>query len=527
MKLRLRSLEIRETTKLDVPDHCTLHHLKQTLAARSLTPSSPSSSSPSISSVRVSLNRRDELSSSSPDEGDSLQVLGVTSGDLIYYSLNPNAFGSVSQQQAIPTLAPSASIHEPPIPLESEQGYTSCADIDAMEVGSSAKGENLGDQSLDLDMKDVDGKGEEKERLQGVEGGDYSGLQGAEYDGEDAEFDVYKHSVPYFLRRVLREELGNVEVELRLVVIAVHAVMLESGFVGFNSVTRARVDGFHLPDQWPSAAFTVSLYYTLPELLADGSNDVEDVVLKFQSVGHYLTVYGSLAKGKSGLHRICLDEYRFAPTIDLIWANCDKEDGASYGDGVISSYPDSEVFEFWKIVKDGLALPLLIDLSERANLPLPSCFMCLPAELKLQIMGLLDVYDLLQVALVSSELRYLSSHNDVWKQKFLSEFGDVKEMQGALNWKLLYMTHMKRKRDEDTLIRMSLPAERSTRVNRLYSLRRIWGDRGLLRTPGIIGGDHDWLRGLGPPFIVRPGPFPQIQNRRIVGPNCNLRQLNR
>ncbi|KAK4784519.1 hypothetical protein SAY86_018887 [Trapa natans] len=508
MKLRLRSLQTRETLKLDVPDNCTLHHLKHVLASRS-------SPAPSVSSVRVSLNRKDELGSSSPDEGGSLRVLGVTSGDLVYYSLDPNAFGP-PLQQVIAALAPNSSIPQPPNSVESEQANAPSGDLGVMEVDSSAKGEGLGGQSMDLDMNDGGGKGEENFQ---------DGIPGADFNSVDAELDVYKYSVPYFLRRILREELGNDEVELRLVVIAVHAVMLESGFVGFNSVTGARVDGFHLPDRWPSASFTVSLCYTLPELLADGSNEVERVVLKFQNIGHYLTVYGSLARGKSGLHRICLDEYRFVPTIDMMWANCDKKDGASHGEGNTSSYPDSEVFEFWKIVKDGLALPLLIDISERANLPLPSCFMCLPAELKLQILELLDAGDLLRVALVCSELRYLSSHNDLWKQKFLGEFGSVKEIQGAPNWKLLYMTYMKRRRDKDTLLRMSLQVERPIRAIRPYLLRGMWGDRAPLRMPGIIG-DHDWLLTLGPSFAMQQGPFPRIQNRTTFGPNCNLGGLN-
>ncbi|KAK4789824.1 hypothetical protein SAY86_017128 [Trapa natans] len=388
-----------------------------------------------------------------------------------------------------------------------------------MEVDSSVKEEKLGGQSLDLDMTDVDGKGEEEEHFQG-------GLKGDDSNSEYTEFDVYKQSVPYFMRMILREELGNDEVEHRLVVVAIHAVMLESGFVGFNSVTRARVDSSHLLDRWPPAAFTVSLFYTLPELLADGSNEVETVVLKFQSIGHYLTVYGSLAKGKSGLHRICLDEYRFVPTIHLMWANCDKKDVAGHGEGKTSSYSDGEVFEFWKIVKDGLALPLLIDLSERANLPLPSCFMCLPADLKLQILELLDADDLLQVALVCSELRYLSSHNDLWKQKFVSEFKDVKETQGAPNWKLLYMTYMKRRRDKDTMIRMSLQVERPIRAIRPYLLGGIWGDRGPLRMPGLIGGDHDWLPASGSPFTMRQSPFPRLQNHITFGPNCSLGGLN-
>ncbi|XP_031387090.1 F-box protein SKIP22-like [Punica granatum] len=276
-----------------------------------------------------------------------------------------------------------------------------------MAIESSAIKENLGHQSMDLDMEDVGGQGEGKEQSQTSEGKDYSELQGAESDAVVVEFDVCNcsHSVPCFLRRVLREELGEYGSGHRLLVLAIHAVMLGSGFVRFNSATRTRADRLRLPDQLLSASSNFQLsYYTLPDLIADESNEVESVILKFRPIGHLLLVSGHLAKGKSDLRSTCLDVFR------------------------------CEVLEFWKVVKDQLALPLLIDLSERAHLPLPSCLMRLPTELKLQILKLLDIYDLLQMALVSSEFRGLSSHGDVWKQKFLAEFGDVNEMQGVSNW---------------------------------------------------------------------------------------------
>ncbi|OWM79138.1 F-box protein SKIP22-like [Punica granatum] len=518
MKLRLRSLESKETLKLEVHDECPLRLLKQILI------------STSSSSVHLSLNRRDELGSSAPGDGDSLKALGVTSGDLIYYSLNPNAFAFPAQQQqeAIPTPAPSSSATVPcagAIAVESEAGDTLTVGLNPMASDSSAKGENLGHRGVDFDMEDVGGQGDAEEQSQSSEGKGLSELHGAGSDAMDVEFDVCKHSVPYFLRRVLREELGKDEVEHRLLVIAIHAVMLESGFVGFNSVTQTRADGFHLPDQWPSPGFSVSLLYSLPELLADGSNEVESVNLKIQSIGHYLTVYGSLAKGKSGLYRICLDEYRFAPTIDLMWANCDKKDGANYGDSSRSSYPNSEVFEFWKVVKDGLTLPLLIDLCERANLPLPSCLMRLPTELKLQILELLDIHDLLQMALVSKDFGYLLSHDDFWKQKFLSEFGDVKDMQDVSNWKLEYL---KRKRDKISLC-TSFLGERQSRWIRPVPFQRMLRDPVPLGFPRIIGGDHDWLPGLGPPSLNRHGGFPRLSILRTAGRSCtcNLGRLNR
>nr|POF24954.1 hypothetical protein CFP56_44830 [Quercus suber] len=56
----------------------------------------------------------------------------------------------------------------------------------------------------------------------------------------------FKHC---FLRRVLKEELGGGDgSDHKLMVIVIHAVLLESGFVGFDYVLGMRVDVFHLPD---------------------------------------------------------------------------------------------------------------------------------------------------------------------------------------------------------------------------------------------------------------------------------------
>jgi F-box protein 7 len=226
-------------------------------------------------------------------------------------------------------------------------------------------------------------------------------------------------------RRFLRRVLGDYGGDNKLLVIAVHAVLLESGFVGFDSVSGMRVDRIHLADEWPPNAFTVSLRYTLPELLGYGGycnfgNVVESVVLKFQSLGHLVTIYGSLAKGGSGLYRVCLNENRFVPAISL--ANSDEEN-------------ESEIFEFWKMVKDGLVLPLLIDLCEKTDLGLPPCFMRLPAELKLKILESLHGVDLAKVGCVCSELRYLSSRDELWKLKFEKEFGRAAGAQGFDQWK--------------------------------------------------------------------------------------------
>ena len=404
MKLRLRSLDSKQTVKLQVPTPCTLQNLKQILSQ-----SIPSSSS---SSLHLSLNNKDELQASSPQA--SLQSLAITSGDLIFFTHNPTAFSSQTL-----TLIPNS---ETPL---------------------------IGDLSVhDHDNSDSDVDMSDEETLGGG-GSSFSGSGSETMEVDDGS--VFSGKKPFegcFLRRVLRMELGGSDGgDHRLMVIAIHAVLLESGLVGLDSVTGMRVDRFHLPDVWPSKFFTMSLWYTLPELVGGKGftfNVAESIVLKFQSVGQYVKVSGSLEKGGSGLYNVCLNENRFVPALELVWGESNNEDG----------YPETEVLEFWKIVKDGLVLPLLIDLCEKTGLTLPPCFMGLPTELKLKIFESLSGVDLAKVGCVCSDLRDLSSSSELWKKKFDQEFGpETGGAQGLNHWKAEFKSSWDRKKKRKRVAR--------------------------------------------------------------------------
>ncbi|KAI6701518.1 hypothetical protein NL676_015842 [Syzygium grande] len=126
-----------------------------------------------------------------------------------------------------------------------------------------------------------------------------------------------KFSEPYvLLRRILREELGGGGGggEHRLLVSAAHAVMQESGFVAVDPATGMPAD-----QRPPSTAFAMSVWYSLPELVAreQGLNMSERVLLKFQSLGN---------------------------------GDDDDEAEANEDGGSSTSYPLKEVFEFWMLV---------------------------------------------------------------------------------------------------------------------------------------------------------------------------------
>ncbi|KAH7518149.1 hypothetical protein FEM48_Zijuj09G0141100 [Ziziphus jujuba var. spinosa] len=141
-------------------------------------------------------------------------------------------------------------------------------------------------------------------------------------DDESIELVAKKFTVPFNLRRVLKEVLGkNVKGHKQMVI----AVLKESGPVGFNSVWRVWVDQLHLPDEWPSMVHYQFAIHCLRFRAIGGDNSsklTEKVVVKFQSLGHFVV----------GLY------------------------------------------------KDGLALPLLTDLCANADLTSPPCLICVPLE---------------------------------------------------------------------------------------------------------------------------------------------------
>ena len=87
-------------------------------------------------------------------------------------------------------------------------------------------------------------------------GSGHSGAETMELDDGSSVLSCNKYFENYFLRRVLKEELGGSDgSDHKLMVIVIHTVLLEYGFVKFDSVSSIQVDGFHFPDMWPSKAF--------------------------------------------------------------------------------------------------------------------------------------------------------------------------------------------------------------------------------------------------------------------------------
>ncbi|KAL8541630.1 hypothetical protein ACS0TY_002773 [Phlomoides rotata] len=500
MKLRLRSLQSKETLKIEVPDSCTLPQLKQIL-------SETLPNSPAPASIRLSLNRKDELRF---DNEESLQFLGIAAGDLIYFSVEqPAAFTSSNSQDALFPVTDSTPIShtndsECSTRSNTQSALSDVPNSDSVTLGSR-KGETLGTGS------------QMKEAVNDMEIDDKDGENSLNSDGLLEEVVDTSFSVPGFLRKVFAKELGDDDgLNHKLVVIAVHAVILESGFVGFDEKANKVVDGFQFRNEWPSCLFTLSLSYTLPGSLFGEA--VKSIVLKFQSLGKFMNVYGTLSngEGKRGVYSVRLNEDELVPFLNVVWANCGTLEYFSGKDGeVLDTSPEKEVFKFWRTVKDNLALPLLIDFCEEAGFELPPCLMRLPTELKLKILELLPGVDVAKVSCVCSEFRYLASSDDLWKFKLTEEFSNEKK-EAHVSWKKAFSLAWSRHNGRKLASRVRAPPF----WHEPYWLQS--PDPFMVpRAPRFIGGDYDLLP---PPFEDDLQRYDDIVYRRMrnLSPQCNL-----
>ncbi|CAL1381422.1 unnamed protein product [Linum trigynum] len=105
-----------------------------------------------------------------------------------------------------------------------------------------------------------------------------------------------------------------------------------------------------------------------------------------------------------------------------------------------------------KAIQDGLCFPLLIDITEEAELHVPNCFSTLPDELKLGIMARLPAEALARMECVCAGLRSLSaSSNQLWEAKYCEVFGKVVVAEAGSsssvekNWKKRFTRRAERK----------------------------------------------------------------------------------
>eukprot|EP00252_Welwitschia_mirabilis_P006260 TRINITY_DN1708_c0_g1_i1.p1 TRINITY_DN1708_c0_g1~~TRINITY_DN1708_c0_g1_i1.p1 ORF type:complete len:521 (+),score=64.18 TRINITY_DN1708_c0_g1_i1:60-1622(+) len=508
MKLRIRPMNGGETIRLEVADGSTLRNLKDALAAKI------SLSSEDVSSISLTLNKKDAISG---DENQDLQSLGITSGDLLFYALSPDAFQATKRERD-----------------EDYRIQATKRERDEDRRIEATKPERHEDHRIQVNStKSVSTT--EAECPMEIESAISSTLPSAQ---------TMMHVPSYLIRVFSTEDVAKcLECDSHLLLMmAVHAAMLESGFIVCQGLGNN--PSSCLLDELKTKP-AVSVCYTLPELVNVEDKSDENVMVRFQHLGGFLVAYGC-SKGAE-VYRIVyrisfqMDEFlvslrhaadaylrsNSSGSVDTIPSGSasSKLDTEKSSSIVAESFipklnSEKKLSELWRMVKDKLALPLLTDLCQITGRSPPPSLMLLPSELKLTIFSNLPAVDIAKVGCVCAEFKYLCDNEELWKKKYKEEFGQQGNVHGhrwknafVLLWKQRKFAEQQRKEAE----RVHLEGMRLSRHNRHFQ-------GGWL--PGIIGGHYDAFPAPSPDsFSGLPG-FPAMRgrrpSRRLSGPFCNL-----
>ncbi|KAL9685030.1 hypothetical protein QQ045_022476 [Rhodiola kirilowii] len=239
--------------------------------------------------------------------------------------------------------------------------------------------------------------------------------------------------IPFHLKRTFEAESWNVgHNDYKLLILAVHSVFLESGFVCFDEELKLLVGGFSLPVGWAANLHSISLTYTLPNL-----ESFETVTLLFLTDEDEFIVSGSLDNAHSRIHHFSFLISKFVPAMDLVVENS-IELGIGKEMELIESHPAQEVREFLMSVKRNLAWFLKIDICYAGGMIPPACLSALPHELEIKIAKMLPVRDLASLSccckefkeVLADELRRKKCIDDNWKMaKGYEEFRSAKKLE--------------------------------------------------------------------------------------------------
>ncbi|KAJ4819551.1 F-box protein SKIP22 [Rhynchospora pubera] len=465
MKLRIRSMATRETIRITAPDAASLLDLKSLIAASLVAASTNPNPDPiAPDSIHLSLNQLDELVA--PNASDPLSALGLTSGDLLFFSFAP--FRQTLANKYNPSQVPNL------IPPGSSSGASSSSNnpIDKPNSESSVNPSPINQSAVPMEL--------------------------------DAGPPVLKESdsarlIPGFLVQLMDTESEEDAGILGRVVLLTHAALLDMGFTLFNGA------GSKLPQDWASHASSLSLEYTIPDFV----NQVQAIndrvaVTKLSVLGNLVTVYGYLGGIKPDIYRFSLDLAKVASLLSLnLKSMCKSE--------------QEQLMEIFRSVKDGVALPLMIDLCLKNGLPLPPCFMFLSIDIRAKILDLLSGADVVRTGSTCKEVRNLSLDDNMWRQKFEREFSN------SLNNNISMPAGTWKERYKSAYIAKNSASRFRTRRSNWFQIRPSVAERPI--GPGghfILGGNADrfpvfgaGIEEVGPIAFRRRGP-----DGRQVSPHC-------
>ncbi|KAK3150943.1 hypothetical protein QOZ80_3AG0239690 [Eleusine coracana subsp. coracana] len=445
-----------ETHRVDVPPTATLADVRALLAAK-LSAAQPVPAE----SVRFSLNRADELVS--PDAAAALPDLGLASGDLVYFTLSPLWVPTPPSQAAAPNPSPgSASIAKAVVDLGKSTDKpgaagSSSSQMRPVEVSPSVP---VASDQADVVM---------------VEAADMT--------------KVWSTFVLGDLKREMENVSGAEGTVVGRLVAALHAALLDVGFCTSNPA------GSHLslPQGWPSGASELLIIkYTVPEFVSmlPVAEEGKVAVLNFSLMGNFIMVYGFVPGAQSEMCRLCLELSTLEP---LLYLDSDQ----------LGRLQEREILELWRVLKDEMALPLMISLCQLNGLRLPPCLMALPADLKTKILEFVSGLDLARVECTCKEMAILAADDNLWNKFVVDGEGSRGSKSAKARFAEAWVANKRRsKRPIPTFWNYG------------------WGNHPFVphRFP-VIGGDSDRL-----PFIGNHGSLGRGfgNQRRNISPNCNL-----
>ncbi|KAJ4766830.1 F-box protein SKIP22 [Rhynchospora pubera] len=277
------------------------------------------------------------------------------------------------------------------------------------------------------------------------------------------------------------------------------SALLDMGFTLFNGA------GSKLPQGWALHASSLSLEYTIPDFVNQVQAINERVaVTKLSVLGNLVTVYGYLGGIKPDIYRFSLDLAKVASLLSLnLKSMCKSE--------------QEQLMEIFRSVKDGVALPLMIDLCLKNGLPLPPCFMFLSIDIRAKILDLLSGADVVRTGSTCKEMRNLSLDDNLWRQKFEREFSN------SLNNNISMPAGTWKERYKSAYIAKNSASRFRTRRSNWFQIRPSVAERPI--GPGghfILGGNADrfpvfgaGIEEVGPIAFRRRGP-----DGRQVSPRC-------
>lgn len=469
MKLRLRHYQGGPTQRLEVENDCPLRSFREAVA--SLT-------GQNVDSVRISLNKVDEL-----DGPGNLLIssLGLCGGDLLYL-LDPRRPNLVQASSSSEPARSAVGRVSAPVPNVSRR----------LEAASATAFEEAGTRMERNGVGKVDEAQERRERCAAAAAKRVAGpapdtpavqhakpvsvtapvvnptsmeIDNAAPGGTAGSSPSVNNeprnasNAPPLLHEVVSTSASAVHSGHDLLILALHAVMLETGFSLVPS-------GASLEQCWQRAGGRTILRYTLANR---DTNPTLTATLRCQQLGGNLLVYGSCdGEGGATVYRLTLAlsaQLRPFPTA-----------GERSATQLLALFRNAR--QLFVEAKDALSVPLLSLLCQRAGVAPPASLNLLPLDAKNNILAKLSAHDLAAVAVTCSELREAASGDEFWRALFQREFPGERPTVGPGKWKMEFRRawvdrKVQRERREDY--------ERQLRVG-----RREW--RGFrYQPPGMVG----------------------------------------